>query len=156
MVLTEDLELQGHSRKKNARLREEAELENLLLGCNQSMVTPWEIPVRIWKDGVQKLARFSQEDGQHIKVSGVPSPSHYKEACSGETWPGGPHHPHDFSAWRAVYPGPAHRLLLFPYSESHVRPFTGRTGKPSLPSHQVFLHVFEQAGSSQVGSGYSG
>lgn len=129
----------GTFKRKSASLREEAELENLLLGCDTGMVSPREIPVRIWKDGLQKLIRFSQEGGQHIKVSGVPSSisSHYKEACSGETWPEGPHHPHHLWAWRAVYPEPAHRLLLFLQSENHTRAFKGRTWKPSNPYLQM-------------------
>lgn len=91
VLLTEDLELQEHSRK-NVQCWGGSWIRGSASGMWKSMVSPWEIPVRIWKDELQKLIRFLQEAGQHIKVSGVPSfmSSQHKESCNGETWLEGP------------------------------------------------------------------
>lgn len=63
-------------------------------------------------------------------------PCHYttKKPVVERTRPKVPHH---LWAWRAVYPEPAHRLLLLLCSENHMRAFTGRMGKPGNPYLQI-------------------
>lgn len=79
--------------KKGTGLKEQTELENLLLGCDKDMVRPQEVTVRM---ALKIHYIHSQRGEQHRELSGVPSAvsSRHPAACSSELRHEGPLFPH--------------------------------------------------------------